>query len=220
MVNVRYAYVTYCPLCLLAGALAASVPYLAESLANIFRAIVAGSIVVLAGGYWFIALGLAWKGGIGHPAMLAAGAAGTLIAAISFRRVTTRLSWTPAWALAILLAVTAVPFAYQFRVERNYHSGKEAAHELLDTVGPKAAVISGSVLRSHPEMFFYAGLNAQATMTFHLQNPSRYSGNCWVVLDYPYEYAIWTKAAPNRLSRWSRIKCGKDVCYVAWLAGK
>jgi 4-amino-4-deoxy-L-arabinose transferase-like glycosyltransferase len=217
MVNVRYAYVTITPLCLLGGALAASVPFQGERPANILRAIVSGSALVLLGGYWFIAIGLAWKGGIGKPVMLFAGVLATIIAVIAFRLITTRPSWTPAWGLPMLLMLVAVPFAFQFRVERNEHSGKQAAHDLLAITGPKAAVLGGAVLHSHPEMFFYAGFDAQTTMTFHVQNPSHYAGDRWVVLD-PVEYANWTHAAPQRLSRWSQIRCGKDVCYVAWFS--
>ncbi len=205
------------PLDAFGGALAASVPFQAERSANILRAIVSGSALVLLGGYWFIALALAWKGGIGHPVMLFAGVMATIIAITTFRLITTRPSWAPAWGLPILLMLVAVPFAYQFRVERNYHSGEEAGHKLLAIIGSKDSVLSGAVLHSHPEMFLYGGLNAQTTMTFHVQSPSHYPGDCWVVLDYPVEYNSWTMTQPQPLSRWSQIKCGKS-CYVAWLS--
>jgi 4-amino-4-deoxy-L-arabinose transferase-like glycosyltransferase len=216
MFNPRYGYVTLAPLCLLAGALAASVPYQAKSASSVLRGIVCGCVIVLLGGNLFLAA-VTWKAGIGRPQMIAAGALAAVVAFVTFRRLSTRAAWMPAWGLVVLLLLTAVPFAYQFRAERFEHSDYQAAKILRATVGPNAQVLAGEVLHSHPELFWYAGIDAQTCSSFFLPNPRHYPGGYWVVLDQD-EYSRWSRMAPDRLSGWKRFTSHKDVGYIAWYA--
>jgi hypothetical protein len=218
MFNPRYGYVTLAPLCLLAGAIAASVPHQSRSCASILRAIACGCVVVLLGGNLFIAA-VTWKAGAGRVPMIVAGALAAIVAGITFRRLNTKPAWTPAWGLVILLILAAVPFAYQFRAERIEHSGYRAAGILRETIDPNSPLLAGEVLHSHPELFWYAGLKPQNCSTFYLPNPSHYAGGRWVVLDQD-EYERWSRIAPRRLSAWKRFTIHKDVGYVAWYATK
>ena len=107
--------------------------------------------------------------------------------------------------------------AYQFQAERREHSAYRAAGILRETVGPNDPVLSGETLHSHPELFWYAGINAQNCSTFFLQNPGHYPGGRWVVLDQE-EYTSWSRIAPKQLSKWKRFMIHKDVGYIGWYA--
>jgi 4-amino-4-deoxy-L-arabinose transferase-like glycosyltransferase len=219
MINPRYGYVTFAPFCVLAGGLAAAVPKLPAKASHWLRAIVVASVVVMAAGYWSVTFLMAWRGHFGHGLMIGAGIASMLIAIVTFRLLTTRASWTPAWGLVALVVLLAVPFAYQFNVERNERSSYQAAQLLRSEISPGQKIMSGSVLHSHPELFLYAGFPAEATPTFALQSPDQYSGGFWVVLD-PEEYGRWSKCAASRLSKWKAFKIYRDDCWLAWLAPK
>lgn len=215
MINTRYGYVAVAPLCLLAGALAASVPYQVASAQAVFRAMTIGCVVVLLGGNVAL-LVIAWHGGIGHVAMLAALALALVTAVISFDRLSSRPTFTAAWGLVVLLVLAAVPFAYQYRLDRFDRSGYLQSANLRNYVGGSdAPVLTGAVLHSLPELFWYAGLRPQVTPTFALQNPRQYSGGKWVVMD-PEEYHRWSIFAKRRLSRVKRFVVHKDVVFVAW----
>jgi 4-amino-4-deoxy-L-arabinose transferase-like glycosyltransferase len=217
MVNPRYAYVTVAPLCLMAGALAASVPYQIPEARAVFRSIVLGSVVLLFGGS--VALtALSWRGGIGHFAMVASLCVGLIVAVVTFIRIASRPDFRAAWGMLALLVLAAIPFAYQFRLDRFDRSGYGQANALRTYVGgPGAPVLSGAVLHSLPELFWYAGLHPQTTPTFALQNPRQYPGGTWVVMD-PEEHRRWSIFAPSRLSRIKKFISHKDEVYLAWFS--
>jgi len=215
MVNPRYGYVTIAPLCLLAGALAASFPYQIPQAQAVFRAVVLGCVVLLLVGGVVLAA-MAWRGGVGHVAMPVAFGIALVIALATFHRLSVEHDFVFAWGLAALLILAAVPFAYQFRLDRFDRSGFGQARPLRQYLGgPNAPVLTGAVLHSLPELFWYAGLHPQVTPTFALQNPRQYPGGCWVIMD-PEEYHRWSIFAPRRLSRVRKFVSHKDEVYVAW----
>ena len=215
MINTRYGYVTVAPLCLLAGALATSVPYQVASAQGVFRAVTIGCVVVLLGGNVAL-LVIAWRGGIGHVAMPTTLVLAVVIAIITFQRLSSRPAFTAAWGLVVLLVLAAVPFAYQYRLDRFDRSGYSQAANLRNYVGGSdAPVLTGVVLHSLPELFWYAGLHPQVTPTFALQNPRQYPGGKWVVMN-PEEYQRWSIFAGRRLSRVRQFVVHKDQIFVAW----
>lgn len=215
MTNPRYGYVTIPPLCLLAGALVASLPFQSESCSSFLRGVSVGSVVVLIGANWLITA-LAWKGGIGRPVLLVGVMLATILGVSTFRRLAVGPAWRGAWAMPCLLLLLAVPFAYQFRLERLDRSGFQASRMVRDYIGDSdAPVLVGSVAHSQPELFYYAGLHPQVTPTFALQNPDRYPGDEWVFLDED-EYARWMHLAPDRLSRVKRFISHKYKGYILW----
>ena len=215
MVNPRYGYVTVAPLCLMAGALAASVPYQIREAQSVFRRIVLGSVVLLVGGS-HVLTARAWRGGVGHVVMIASLAVGLIVAVMTFVRLTSESGFRAAWGLLALLVLAAIPFAFQFRLDRFDRSGYGQSQALRDYVGGRdAPVLAGAVLHSLPELFWYAGLHPRTTPTFALQNPRQYPGGTWVVMD-PEEHRRWTVFAPRRLSRIKRFVSHKDEVYVAW----
>lgn len=217
MANPRYAYVTVAPLCLLAGAVAASWPYQVAEARSVFRIVVLGSVVLLFGGC--IALtGLSWRGNVGHAGMVVSCGIALFVAVFTFRDIAARDDYRAAWGLVALLLLAAVPFAYQFRLDRFDRSGYGQAQTLRDYIGgSNAPVLTGAVLHSLPELFWYAGLHPQTTATFALQNPRQYPGATWVVMD-PAEFKRWSIFAPRQLSEIKKFMCHKDLVYVAWFA--
>lgn len=220
MVNPRYAYVTVAPLCLLAGALAASVPWQIAEAQSVFRRLVLGSVVLLFGGSVALTV-LAWHGGIGHRAMIASLCVALIIMAMTFRGLATRPDFRAAWGMVFLLVLAAIPFSYQFRLDRFDRSGYGESQALRDYVGgPDAPILTGAVLHSIPELFWYAGLHPHMTRTFVLQNPRQYPGGTWVVLDPEKEYRRWSVFAPRRLSRIRTFVIHKDKVVVAWFSAE
>lgn len=215
MVNPRYAYVTVAPLCILAGAIAASWPYMIPEARSVFRIFVLGSIILLFGGC-VVLTGLSWSGGIGRGVMIASSCVALLLAIATYHGIAWRDDYRATWGLVVLTLLAAVPYAYQFRMERFGRSGYGQAQSLREYVGGSdAPVLTGAVLRSVPELFWYAGLHPQTTPTFALQNPRRYAGGVWVVMD-PEEYKRWSIFAPRRLSRVKKFVSHKDEIFVAW----
>ncbi|HEY2587839.1 MAG TPA: glycosyltransferase family 39 protein [Tepidisphaeraceae bacterium] len=225
MINPRYGYVTIAPLALLAGAVAAGVPFMSLPDASLVRAVALGCVVAMAGANWFIAH-MAWKGGRGHAAMLAAGATATLLAIGVFVRLRASPTFRPAWGMVPLLVLLAVPFAYQFRWERWTHSGYAAAPIMRAAVAskPDSPILTGAVLRSIPEMFWYAGLHPQNVPTFHLLDPSQYPGGQWVVIgrspDDSVEYERWShEFGRGGLTHVTHFFSNKSGIYVGWYEG-
>lgn len=215
MVNTRYAYVTVAPLCLLAAAVATSLPYQIPEAQSVLRIIVLGCVVLLAAGNGVIAA-MAWRGHIGHIAMPCAFGIALIIAIATLRKLPVDTRYRAAWGMVALLICAAVPFAYQFRLERFDRSGFGQAEPVRQYVGgSEAPVLTGAVLHSLPELFWYAGLHPQVTPTFALQNPRQYPGGTWVIMD-PEEYHRWSIFAPQRLKRVKQFISHKDVLYVAW----
>lgn len=215
MTNPRYAYVTVAPLCLLAGAVAASWQYQIVEARSAFRTIVLGSVVLIFGGCVTLTA-RSWQGTVGHVWMVVASAIALIVAVVTFRDIAMRVDFRAAWGLVALLVLTAVPFAYQFRFDRFDRSGFGQAQALRNYVGgADAPVLTGAVLHSLPELFWYAGLHPHTTPTFALQNPRQYPGGTWVVMD-PEEYRRWSIFAPRRLSRMKKFISHKDTIFVAW----
>jgi 4-amino-4-deoxy-L-arabinose transferase-like glycosyltransferase len=220
MINPRYGYVTIVPLALLAGAVAAAIPYMTLPDASLVRAITLGCVVALAGANAFIAH-LAWRGGRGHDAMLATGAVAALLAIAVFLKLRTGPSFRAAWGMVPLLVLLAVPFAFLFRWERFTHSGYEAAPLMREAVAsrPDAPILTGAVLRSIPEMFWYARLHPENVSTFYLQPPDRYAGGRWVVIDDDIEYKRWKRAFGRELTHVTHFFSNKSGVYVGWYEG-
>jgi 4-amino-4-deoxy-L-arabinose transferase-like glycosyltransferase len=215
MINPRYAYVTVAPLCLLAGAIAASWDQQIPEARSVFRILVLGCLAMLPAGA-AVLTAMAWHGGIGRLTMLAAMILSTAIALAAFYHLATQNDYRAAWGLLPLLVLASVPFAYQFRLDRFDRSGYSQAQNLREYVGGSdAPVLTGAVLHSLPELFWYAGLHPHTTPTFALQNPRQYSGGTWVVMD-PEEYRRWSIFAPRGLHRLKKFLIHKDVAYVAW----
>jgi hypothetical protein len=215
MVNTRYAYVTVAPLCLLAAAVATSLPYQIPEAQSVFRIIVLGCVVLLVAGNGVLA-GMAWRGHIGHIAMPCAFGIALIIAIATCRQLPVEKHPRAAWGMVALIVCAAVPFAYQFRLERFDRSGFGQAEPVREYIGgSNAPVLTGAVLHSLPELFWYAGLHPQVTPTFALQNPRQYPGGTWVIMD-PEEYRRWSIFAPQRLKRVKQFISHKDVLYVAW----
>ena len=215
MVNPRYAYVTVPPLALLAGALVASVPYQRIEFSSFFRALALVSIVVLAAGNWFL-IAASWKGGLGHLWMICGGILATLVALSSFLRLRRGPTWTPAWGLPVLLVLAAVPFSYQFRVERYDRSGYEKS-ALLRSLIKSEPVLTGAAIHSQPELFAYAGLKVDVPPTFSLQNPDHYRRGIWVALGKE-ECGRWLQLAGKQLFYRQRFFSHKYPVIVAYYA--
>jgi 4-amino-4-deoxy-L-arabinose transferase-like glycosyltransferase len=226
MINPRYGYVTIAPLALLAGAVACAVPYMNVADALLVRGVTLGCIVALAAANWVVA-GIAWRGGRGHVVMIATAIIATMLAVEVFRRLhkasALQPGWgfRPAWGMVPLLALLAVPFAYQFRWERFTHSGYEAAPLMRQAVAsrPDAPILTGAVLRSIPEMFWYADLHPQNVSTFYLQAPSTYPGGRWVVIDDDVEHKRWSHAMGRSLTHVTHFFSNKSGIYVGWYEG-
>lgn len=217
MINPRYGYVTIAPLALLAGAVAAGVPYMALPDASLVRGVTLGCVVAMVGANGFIAT-LAWHGGRGHAVMLATALVAVVVAVVVFRQLQAGPSFRPAWGMVPLLALLAVPFAYQFRWERWTHSGYAAAPLMREAVAsrPDAPILTGAVLRSIPEMFWYADLHPENVSTFYLQPPSRYPGGRWVVIDDDVEHKRWKDAFGHELTHVTHFFSNKSGIYVGW----
>jgi hypothetical protein len=117
--------------------------------------------------------------------------------------------------LVVLIALAAVPFAYHFRLDRFERSGYGQAAFLRQTVGAGSTVLTGGMLRSQPELFYYAGVNTVLGDIVQLPSPEHFPGGYWVCLNEA-EYARWMKAVPDRLSRITPIQSHKLKGYIAW----
>ena len=94
---------------------------------------------------------LSWRGGVGHVGMVVADAIALLAAIFTFRDIAARHDFRAAWGLVALLILAAVPFAYQFRLDRFDRSGFGQARALREYVGgTDAPILTGAVLHSLP----------------------------------------------------------------------
>jgi 4-amino-4-deoxy-L-arabinose transferase-like glycosyltransferase len=216
MTNTRYGYVALTLLCPLAGAIAGAVQYLRPSAVRVLRAMIVAMAVLLAGGVCGLTF-MAWKGGAGQWLMIGAASCAVVVAVTTFQMMRSNSSWNGAWGLVVIIALAAVPFAYHFRLDRFDRSGYGQAAFLTRTVGPGATVLTGQVLRSQPELFYYADVNTLFGNIAFLPGPDHFEGGYWVCLSEA-EYNLWVKVVPDRLSRLTRFRSHKLSAVIAWYA--
>lgn len=101
----------------------------------------------------------------------------------------------------LLLAAAAIGFGLVKNEERRERSGFEAAQVLKATIGPGTPVLAAKMVRTHPEMLYYADARVQPGFRFgtDLEPPLEWPEDVWVVFQAT-EWQVCSAAMPGRLS--------------------
>lgn len=201
MTNPRYAYINLPLLALIAGSLAYAWRIGALSPGDqrtLLRLLLLFSGVLLIGlsaamGWLFPWHRAPWAGAA--ITALIAGAAWALVDAIRHARHPRFLR-----LIAALLVLSSLVFAHIKNDRREKRSAYDAAQILRERAGD-GPVITGLMLWTHPELFYYADVEVRPYNRYRFETPFELEEDRGWVVFHRWEWSVWSKAYPDRFRR-------------------
>lgn len=102
-------------------------------------------------------------------------------------------------ALVMLLLAGAVVFAHEKNRQREERSAYTAARQLAEVVDTEQPVVTGLMLWTHPELFYYAGIDVKPYNRYRFETPFPLEESRAQVVFHAREWPEWKAAFSNEL---------------------